>query len=77
MKLTNVSFAYGDKVILDRFSLELPDEGITALAGPSGCGKTTLLRDLIRQISDGGIGYRGMRCCTAVWQAQCQTQAFA
>ena len=44
MKLTNVSFAYGDKVILDRFSLELPDEGITALAGPSGCGKTTLLR---------------------------------
>ena len=44
MKLTNVSFAYGDKVILDHFSLELPDEGITALAGPSGCGKTTLLR---------------------------------
>ena len=41
MKLTNVSFAYGDKVILDHFSLELPDEGITALAGPSGCGKTT------------------------------------
>ena len=44
MKLTHVSFAYGDKVILDHFSLELPDEGITALAGPSGCGKTTLLR---------------------------------
>ena len=48
MKLTNVSFAYGDKVILNRFSLELPDEGITALAGPSGCGKTTLLRLLAR-----------------------------
>ena len=44
MKLTHVSFAYGDKVILDHFSLELPDKGITALAGPSGCGKTTLLR---------------------------------
>ena len=34
MKLTHVSFAYGDKVILDHFSLELPDKGITALAGP-------------------------------------------
>ena len=44
MKLANVSFAYDDKVILDYFSLELPDAGITALAGPSGCGKTTLLR---------------------------------
>ena len=42
MKLTHVNpFAYGDKVILDHFSLELPDEGITVLAGPSGCGKTT------------------------------------
>ena len=37
MKLTNVSFAYGDKVILDRFSLELPNEGITAqVAGCDG-----------------------------------------
>ena len=32
--------------MLNRFSLELPAEGITALSGPSGCGKTTLLRVL-------------------------------
>lgn len=44
MKLTDVCFSYGDKVILNRFTLVLPDRGITALAGPSGCGKTTLLR---------------------------------
>ena len=44
MKLTNLTFCYGDKVILKDFSLTLPDTGITALAGPSGCGKTTLLR---------------------------------
>ena len=44
MKLTNLNFCYGDKVILKDFSLALPDTGITALAGPSGCGKTTLLR---------------------------------
>lgn len=44
MKLTDVFFSYGSKPILEQFSIELPDTGITALAGPSGCGKTTLLR---------------------------------
>lgn len=44
MRLENASFSYGDKVILDGFSLSLPDGGVTALSGPSGCGKTTLLR---------------------------------
>ena len=44
MILSQLCFAYGEKVILNRFSLTLPDMGITALAGASGCGKTTLLR---------------------------------
>lgn len=44
MKLTDVCFSYGDKLILDGFSIALPDGGVTALSGPSGCGKTTLLR---------------------------------
>ena len=38
--------SYGDKPVLNRFSLTLPDAGITVLSGPSGCGKTTLLRVL-------------------------------
>lgn len=33
-------------MVLDGFSLEIPEEGLTALSGPSGCGKTTLLRVL-------------------------------
>ena len=32
--------------MLERFSLKVPGEGVTALSGPSGCGKTTLLRVL-------------------------------
>jgi ABC-type nitrate/sulfonate/bicarbonate transport system ATPase subunit len=44
IEIRHVSLAYGDKLVLDDFSLELPLEGLTALAGPSGCGKTTLLR---------------------------------
>ena len=44
MKLTSLSFAYGDKPVFDNLRLMLPDRGVTALTGPSGCGKTTLLR---------------------------------
>ncbi len=42
----NITVRYGEKTVLDRFSLDLPERGITALSGPSGCGKTTLLRVL-------------------------------
>lgn len=42
--LHEVSLSYGEKIVLDRFSLDLPEKGLTALSGPSGCGKTTLLR---------------------------------
>ena len=44
--LERVTVAFGDKVVLDDFTLELPETGVTALSGPSGCGKTTLLRVL-------------------------------
>lgn len=44
IKLLELTLRYGDKLVLDRFSLEIPDRGLTALGGPSGCGKTTLLR---------------------------------
>ena len=44
LECKNLSLSYGDKAVLDNFSLALPLEGITALRGPSGCGKTTLLR---------------------------------
>ena len=44
IELRNLTLRYGDKLVLDRFSLEIPGGGLTALSGPSGCGKTTLLR---------------------------------
>ena len=42
--LQDLTLRYGEKLVLDRFSLEIPPEGLTALSGPSGCGKPTLLR---------------------------------
>lgn len=42
--LEEVSFFYGEKQVLDRLTLRVPETGITALTGPSGTGKTTALR---------------------------------
>lgn len=44
--LEHVSVSFGDKQVLNDFSLTLPQSGVTVLSGPSGCGKTTLLRVL-------------------------------
>jgi NitT/TauT family transport system ATP-binding protein len=43
LKLENIAKSYGDRSILDQFSLEFKPGSITCLFGPSGCGKTTLL----------------------------------
>ena len=42
----DLTLSFGEKIVLSRFSLDLPEKGVTALHGPSGCGKTTLLRIL-------------------------------
>ena len=42
----DLTVSFGDRAVLDRFSLDIPAAGVTALSGPSGCGKTTLLRVL-------------------------------
>ena len=46
ISVENITVRFGEKLVLDRFSLKMTDAGITALSGPSGCGKTTLLRVL-------------------------------
>lgn len=51
-------------VVLDNFSIELPERGIVALSGPSGCGKTTFFHALAGLIAlDSGhvLGAQGKR----------------
>ena len=44
VELRNLTFGYGERVILDNISLTLPRGKVTALMGASGGGKTTVLR---------------------------------
>jgi phospholipid/cholesterol/gamma-HCH transport system ATP-binding protein len=44
VELRNLTFGYGERVILDNISLTVPRGKVTALMGASGGGKTTVLR---------------------------------
>jgi phosphate transport system ATP-binding protein len=44
----DMNFFYGEKQVLDRISVTIRSNQVTALIGPSGCGKSTFLRSLNR-----------------------------
>ncbi len=66
LRIKGLTVAFGEKVILDGFGLDIPKQGITALSGPSGCGKTTLLRVLagLQSVQEGSV--EGIDPCKAV-----------
>lgn len=59
---------YGDTLVLDGLSLELPKDAVSVVLGPSGCGKTSLLNILagIDKDFEGSLGgFAGMRASYA------------
>lgn len=48
MTARDVNVFYGQKKAIDRVSIDIGQENVTAFIGPSGCGKSTFLRCLNR-----------------------------
>ncbi len=51
IRVNDLSFFRGDRVIYENVSLTIPKGKITAVMGPSGTGKTTLLRLIAAQLT--------------------------
>ena len=47
ISVKNLRKSYGEQLVLNDVSFELPNQGITCIMAPSGVGKTTLLRILL------------------------------
>ena len=60
-KITNGSVSYGAETILEEINFEVKGKQKVAIVGRNGCGKTTLLRDIVRNISNGikVLGFKG------------------
>jgi len=48
ISIENVSFSYGEKIVLSNINVEFLPNSITAIVGPTGSGKTTLAKLIVR-----------------------------
>ena len=57
----NVTFAYGEEIILEDFSVTIPENKIIGIIGRSGSGKSTLLKLFMRfwQVQHGAVEVSG------------------
>jgi len=62
ISLSNVSFSYGDRLVLDRVAMEFPKGATVGIVGSSGAGKSTLVDCLLRlnEPPAGSIRVRGV-----------------
>ncbi len=66
LRLTDVRAGYGDAVVLDGISFELPDNSSLAILGRNGVGKSTLLLTIMgyTKLARGTIEFRGRNVTT-------------
>lgn len=50
MEIKNVSFNYGEKIILNDISFSIPKGQITTILGSNGCGKSTLFKVMTKNL---------------------------
>ena len=51
LEAANLSLGYGDRLIVDELSVQIPTGKVTVIIGANGCGKSTLLRGLARLLT--------------------------
>lgn len=66
IELQNVVFRRGQRIILDNFSLRIPQGKVAAIMGPSGVGKSTVLKLITGQLKpeSGQVIVNGQRIDT-------------
>lgn len=66
LEVKNLKKSYGDKVVVDNLSFEMPGPGVYALLGTNGAGKTTTIRMMLNMLArDGGeVLWNGMPLTT-------------
>lgn len=75
LRINNVKLAYGDRVVVDNFSMDIKPGETVMISGSSGIGKTTLLRTVLGfLIADSGTAEfydadgNTMTCCAQTRQ---------
>ncbi|MFI6296516.1 ABC transporter ATP-binding protein [Nonomuraea sp. NPDC050790] len=48
LRAHDLSLRYGERVVAENLSIDIPDGSLTMIVGPNACGKSTLLRALAR-----------------------------
>jgi phospholipid/cholesterol/gamma-HCH transport system ATP-binding protein len=51
IEISDLCFAYGDRILFDNINIDIPRGKIIAIMGPSGTGKTTLLKLISAQLA--------------------------
>lgn len=53
LEISDLSFSYEDKPVLDQLSLSVREGEFVSILGPSGCGKSTILKLLTGVLKKG------------------------
>ena len=61
IEFQNVSKAYGDRLLIDNLSFQIPPGAIVGIIGPNGAGKSTIFRMITRQRRDQDRPHRAHR----------------